>query len=152
MRTKGTKEIVATMDGRGFIALLESGELWRHDTLTHTWVRVLTPEEMDTRSKITPRSEAERLAEEDKRFEPGSHYRNPRSVDMDQGYQKHAEAPRTAQEQAEATTYATVSVSEAERLTALTQARRIEGGVHTTANILWLARWVVSKFGGRDAG
>jgi hypothetical protein len=125
MRTRGTKEIVATMDGRGFVALLESGELWRHDTLTQTWVRVLNPDEMAA-------EQAEKEAE------------HP--------YQKHAEAPRTAQEQAEATTYATVSVSEAERLTALTQARRIEGGVHTTANILWLARWVVSKFGGRDAG
>ena len=129
MRTRGTKEIVATADGQGFVALFENGELWRHNTMTHTWVRVLTPEEMDTRSKITPRSEAERLAGEDKRFE----------------------APKTAQEAAEAETYATVSVSEAERLEALSLAQRVVGGARTTDGVLRLARWVISKFGGGDA-
>jgi hypothetical protein len=150
MRTKGTKEIVATADGQGFVALFENGELWRHNTMTHTWVRVLTPEEMDTRSKITPRSEAERLAEEDKRFEPGSHYRNPRSVDMDQGYEKPAEAPRTASETTASQSYATVSVSQAERSEALSYAHRMAGGVATMDHALKLARWVIAKFERRE--
>jgi hypothetical protein len=132
MRTRGTKEIVPSLDGRSFIALLESGELWRHDTLTHTWVRVLNPDEMAAEQA---EKEAKKAAEED------------------QGYQKHAEAPRMAQEQAEATTYATVSVSEAERLEALWRAPRfIAGREHAMGDALWLARWVISKFGGRDAG
>ena len=120
MRTRGTKDIVATMDGRGFVALLESGELWQHDTIVRTWVRVLNPDEMA----------AERAEEKAK---------------------KAAEAPKTAQEAAEAETYATVSVSEAERLEALWRAPRcIAGGEHAMGDALWLARWVIAKFERRE--
>lgn len=152
MRSRGTKEIVPTSDGRGFIALLENGELWRFNSMISSWVRELNPEEMATREKITPRSAAEQLAEEDQRFaknppKTGSHYRNPRSVDMDQGYQKHAEAPRTAQEAAEAETWVTVSISETDRLEVLSQANRIAGSVATMADVLGLARWVIARFG-----
>jgi hypothetical protein len=46
MRSRGTKEIVATSDGRGFIALLENGELWRFNSMISSWTRELNPEEM----------------------------------------------------------------------------------------------------------
>jgi hypothetical protein len=64
MRTKGTKEIVATQDGRGFIALLENGELWRFNSMTSTWVRELNPEELAEEWAAKKAKEAEKAAQE----------------------------------------------------------------------------------------